>query len=565
MQRQAKTSFQPTRMGALALACALVAHGGSAHADERAELERLRVTTSSLIEALVDNGLLTREKANAILRQATDAGNKAAALAVPAEPAAVPTADVAKKPNLIRIPYITESTKAELREQIKKDVLAQAHDERWGEPGALPAWLRRIAFEGDVRVRFQHDGFDGANTAPDDDAGYANQARSSLAWSPDLVNTQHSRNRATLRARVGVHADLGDGFDAAVRLSTGNTASPVSASQTQGNYFNKYTVLFDQAYIRYNDKGALVATAGRFTSPFYGTDLTWPDDINLDGAAVTVKPVLGAGQSVFFTAGVFPLQELEISAKDKWLYGAQAGFSVPLNPATQFRAGLALYDFQGVAGRVDTQVKPAGASAGVVPYETTLYPAGVRQKGNTLIRLNNPNGVVDGSVASDWGVASRFRPLDLSADVTFLQFFPITVKFSFDYIKNLGFDLSDIRARSGQSDLNLTQQDTAVQAKLTVGADRVEKAGQWQSFLTYRRFGRDAWLDAFTDTTWHLGGTNYQGWSLGGQYGIGPRTTLGARFTSTHNLNDPIVYAPLLSNNAKLKIDVFQVELNARF
>jgi hypothetical protein len=188
----------------------------------------------------------------------------------------------------------------------------------------------------------------------------------------------------------------------------------------------------------------------------------------------------------------------------------------------------------------------------------------VRQRGNTLIRLNNPLGVNDGS-ASIWGLASRFRPLTLSADMMFMQFFPITVKASFDYIKNLGFNLQDIRDRSGQSDLMLTKQNTAVQAKLVVGAEKVEKPGQWQTYLAFRRLERDAWIDAFADPNWNLGGTNYQGWSLGGQYGIGPSTSLGLRYYSTRNISDPIVYSPSLSNNATLKIDVLQFELTARF
>lgn len=567
MQRQDATPFKPARLGALAMACALAVQGGMAHADERADLEKLRVTTTSLIEALVENGLLSRDKANAILRQASEAGEKAAATVSGdnTQAATATTPEATKKPNVIRIPYLSETTKAELREQVKKEVLAQAHDERWGEPGALPSWLHRITFLGDLRVRYQHDSFDHSNTAPDDvNFGYATQSASSLAWAPDLINTRNNRDRMTLRARVGLNADLGEGFEAGVRLSTGNTSGPTSASQTQGNYFNKYSVVFDQAYLSYNDQGKLMAKAGRFSSPFYGTDLTWPDDVNLDGLAVSYKPAFGAGQTMFMTAGVFPLQELEISGNDKWLYGAQLGLSLPIGQQTQFRAGLAMYDFQGVAGRQDTQLAPSAVNQSIYGYNLTEYPKSARQRGNTLIRLNNPNGINDGS-ASVWGLASRFRPLDLSADVTFLQFYPITVKGSLDIIKNFGFDLQDIRDRSGQSNLVLSKQNTAVQAKVTVGAERIEKAGQWQSFLTFRRFERDAWLDAFTDTTWHLGGTNYQGWSLGGQYGIGPRTSLGARYTSTHNLSDSVVYTPTLSNNATLKIDVFQLELNTRF
>jgi hypothetical protein len=532
--------------------------------DARTDLARQKALTESLINTLVESGLLSRDKAQALMQQSQDNAERKAA--VPPAPADAAKDAEAKKAPVIRIPYLTETAKAELREQLKKDVLAQAKEERWGEPGALPGWLHRITVEGDVRVRLQHEGFAHNNTAPDDSSlGYIYQSTSDLAWAPDLTNTQNNRERSTLRARLGVHADLGKGFDSLIRLSTGNATSPVAASQTQGNYAIKYNTYFDQAFVRYNDKGELIVTAGRFNTPFYGSDLLWPDDLNLDGGAVSLRLPLDAGQMAYFTAGAFPLQELEVSDKDKWLTGMQAGFSLPLASDIQLRAGLGVYNFQGVGGRADTQVTPTDLNASINGYALTEYPKGVRLRGNTLMRINRPLGINDGSTASKWGLASRFKPVNLTAELNFLQFFPVTVRLGFDYVRNLGFDLNDIRNRSGIADLELSKQTAGYQFKTTVGHERVEKLGQWQGFLTFRRLERDAWLDAFTDTTWHLGGTNYQGWSMGGQYGVGPRTSVGMRYTTTHNLGDKMVYSPTLSNNATLKIDVFQLEANVRF
>jgi Putative porin len=64
-----------------------------------------------------------------------------------------------------------------------------------------------------------------------------------------------------------------------------------------------------------------------------------------------------------------------------------------------------------------------------------------------------------------------------------------------------------------------------------------------------------------------VGGTNYQGWQLGGHYAFDRRTSLGFRLTSTRNLEDGVTDAngvPTASNNP-LKIDVLQVDLNTRF
>ncbi|RZL02105.1 MAG: hypothetical protein EOP36_08760 [Rubrivivax sp.] len=546
----------PFRPRVLALAAVLSALPALALADERSDLEQLRSTTMALMQALIDNGLLSREKADEIVRQAQRG------VAAPA--AANQAAADKPKPALIRVPYVSETAKAEMRDEIKREVLAQSHNERWGEPGALPEWLRRINFEGDLRVRWQSDFFASSNIAPDAVSGYLLQSSNEVAWSPDLSNTQNDRDRMTLRARFGIKSELGEGFSAGLRLSTGNNSNPVAVSQTQGNSFNKYTVLIDQAYLRFEGDSGLSGAVGRFGNPFFGTDLSWPDDLNFDGVAASYKKAVGTDKSVFVTAGAFPLTELESSSQDKWLYGVQLGGALKLGDKTRLRLGVASYNFSGYEGQPDAGIPPSSDLRKARGYLSSEYAAGVRQKGNTLFRLNQNGSDTSTSV---WGLASKFRPIDLTADLTFAQFDPFMVRVSLDYIKNYGFDLAEVRRRTAfGNSLDLAEQTAAFQAKLTVGAERIERRGQWQGMLAFRRMERDAWVDAFTDTTWNLGGTNYQGWSMGGQYGVGPRTSLGLRWTSTRNLPDPTLYngAPGLSNYP-LKIDVLQLELNSRF
>src|SRR5271155_5151954 len=123
-------------------------------ADEAEELRQLRDTTIALVNALVEQGVLTREKADAIIAQARQAGSKAAGAApATADPAPTvpPTPPLA--PGTVRVPYVPESVKQEITAQVKQEVLAQAKTERWGEPGAFPDWLSRINWSGDLRVR----------------------------------------------------------------------------------------------------------------------------------------------------------------------------------------------------------------------------------------------------------------------------------------------------------------------------------------------------------------------------------------------------------------------------
>ena len=552
---------RPPRLLPVLLLLGLVAPG-AAHADERGDLEQLRATTYALIQALVDSGLMSPEKAQTLIQQAQRARPAADAAATPG------AASSAR--NVVRVPYVPETVKAEMREQIKQEVLAQARTERWGEPGALPEWFSRIGIEGDVRVRLQRDAFARDNITPNDvNGGYRSQDQTP-AWAPDLTNTTRDRDRVTLRARLGVSGQLGEGWTAGLRAATGSDASPVSTSQTLGGgdgNFGKYQLWLDRAFVQWQPRADTKLVAGRFANPFFGTDLSWPSDLNFDGLSASHRRALSDRAAVFATAGVFPLQEFNSSGSDKWLYGGQLGADLAASRHAQLSIGLAYYDFQRIEGRASADLTPTGVDAGVVgSYLNSEYPRSVRQKGNTLIRLNQ--SPLETGNAPVWGLASAFRPLDLTLAASFTHFAPVVVKASFDYIRNTAFDLADIRRRSLTPDLDLKTRNTAMQARFTVGSAAIDRAGGWQAGFTWRRIERDAWPDAFTDTTWHLGGTNYDGWSLTGEYGIGPRTSLALRWTSTRNLDDG---QPLLFNgqknfsNADLKIDVLQIELNSRF
>lgn len=119
------------------------------------ELQQLRATTQALINTLVESGLLTREKAAAMLKQV-----QPSASSTPAAPVAAATAPAAEVGSdgkrVVRVPYVSESVRQEMREQIKAEVLTQAKTERWGQANAYPEWLSRFQFDGDLRGRAGH-------------------------------------------------------------------------------------------------------------------------------------------------------------------------------------------------------------------------------------------------------------------------------------------------------------------------------------------------------------------------------------------------------------------------
>lgn len=533
---------------------AAFAQDAAAVAQERAGLEQLRNTTLSLIQALVDQGLLSREKASALLQQA-----QAPQAAVAAAPA---PAQAAAKPGVVRVPYISETQRAQIKEELKNEVLATAKAEGWADSRQIPDWSRRVAVDGDVRVRLESASFDQDNAPA---SSYRAQVLSP-AWSPDLTNTQNARTRLTLRARLGVTGKVSEDVSSGIRLSTGNAGSnPASASATLGDDANRLSVSLDRAWIRWEPRWNVHVDAGRIANPFFATDLVWPTDVNLDGVSLRYEQTLATGMGGFITAGVFPMKEIALSTSaDKWLMGLQAGTDWAVGDYTQLRVGAAIYDFRHAEGRAETLPAPTGSAAGTTAYQASAYTN--RQRGNTLINLNDPTNT--GSAV--WGLASKFRPVTLTAAMTFNQLSPYSLGLSAEWVRNTAFDLQDIRRRANDSSIDVAEKTTGYQLRAQFGSPKLAERGDWQTFLAIRKFERDAWIDAYTDTTWNLGGTNYKGLSVGGNYTFDRNTHLGLRYTSTRNLDDGArttvgsVVSTTMSN-APFKVDVLQVELNTKF
>lgn len=557
---------------ALALAClAALAGPGLARAQasaqgptdsaERQSLQQLRATTLGLIEALVEQGLLSRSKADALLRQAQ--ATHAVAPAVSTHP----QWGDAPKP-VVRVPYLPETARAQIKEELRNEVLSTARDEGWTDGRRLPAWLGGLSISGDLRVRAQGEMMDDENLAA---AAYRAQT-DSPAWAPDLTNTQQDRERMTLRARLGVEAKASDSLSAGIRLATGATSgSPTSESQTLGNQFNRFSLGLDRAWLRWEPRFGLRLEGGRMAVPFQGSDLLWPEDMGLDGVSGRSEFDLASGLFAYAVAGAFPLEEMAISGRDKWLLGGQLGLDFDTGSGWQWRAAVGVYDFRHVEGVREDLLPPTGALAGTVPYQLSQYPASVRQKGNTLINLNAP----DSTAAPVWGLASRFRPVNLSLGVVAKHWEKTQVGLALDIVKNTGFDVADIQRRAKTSSVQgLRDQTLGYQVRLNLGRAQLQEAGDWQAFIAWRHFERDAWVDAYTDTNWHGGGTNYKGFSIGGQYAFDRRASLGLRLTSTRNLDDGVRFLAVpgdpssVSGNlssAPLKIDTVQLDALIRF
>jgi hypothetical protein len=242
------------------------------------------------------------------------------------------------------VPYIPESVKQDIKDQVRDEVAAQAKAERWGAAEAVPEWTERVKIDGDVRVRYQADKFASANRLPTE--YFDSEDITNFAG---LSNTTFDDKRYRIRARVGVTAKVADPVGVGIRLSTGNQNGPVSTSSTAGDPANRYTVKIDRAYIRYTPFTFATVDAGRITNPFFSTEILYASDLGFDGFAVTARPEFNPVIKPFVTAGWFPLRHNAI-AGDRILKGVQVGSTFNPSPQLGLRLGVARYKTSGAQG-----------------------------------------------------------------------------------------------------------------------------------------------------------------------------------------------------------------------
>ncbi len=556
---------------ALVLACAM-----PAHADERESLESLRQTTRALIDALVEQGVLSREKADALVR----AAEQKAQAAVAANPAPKASVTPEGKP-VLRVPYVPESVRAQIRDEVKEEVVAQARAERWGVPNA-PSWVNNIKIDGDLRLRYQHDSQSGNNTPASTYVIAEVQNSNGISRAPDFAayavndasellptaDTQSSRTRERLRLRLGLTAKVTDEVGVGVRLATGSATDRVSTNQTMGQNFNKYQLFVDRAFVRLDPAEWVSIQGGRIPNPWFSTDMTWSENLNFEGFATSFRrPVVDDGFAPFLTLGYFPLREATPPTRNsRSLWGAQVGAALDLDSRSRVKFGLAYYQYNNIEGRSETDytVLSNGISAGL-RYGRNDYPVGLRQRGNTVFETNPLLTFSSDVIKPTWGLAYRFKPVVLTASAEFTHFNPFNILVAAEYANNTAFSLSDFRRRTDATyygNVNPGGRRDGYQLKFAVGALDVHDANDWQVQLSYRHVGSDAVLDAFTDSDLGLGGTNIRGYTVGLNYGLDRNTTLGMRYMAAENID-----TPLNSNypNASFKVNTLMVDLNVRF
>lgn len=574
-------------------------------APEEAPPDMSQNVTINLLKIFVQKGYLSQMEAVGLIRQAENE-----ALGARSAAKAKKDAEAAEEDEALKVSYVPDAVRNEMREEIRRQVLA---DLGAGQPDgknssvalAVPRLDDEFDIFGDIRLRYDlyspsegndntgaFPNFNAINTgAPFDTAGNV--------FSPQR-NVDQERMRFRYRVRLGGEWQLEDGFSAGIRIATGDSNSPTSPNQSvgsagsgQGGNFSKYALWLDRAFVKYQiDFGTtgaqLDVLGGRFDSPFMATTVIFDEDLGFDGLALKFKGKLGSRVSPFLTAGAFPIfntdlnfssnQPAKFESADKYLFGVQAGADLKLSDTLKLKLGIAYYDFDKVQGELSEPFIPLSASdAG----STDSTRPSFAQSGNTYKPLRQiiPDATNNFGTSNQFqyfGLASKFAPVVASGKLEYSGWEPAQIALHGEYIKNTAFNSEEIEPVAVNNRGPLPPEetnadgtaadptapgriglfdgdDTAWTVGIKFGKLAMMKRGDWTVGADYRWIGSDAVMDAFTDSDFGGGGTNMKGFVFTGNYALSRNASIGVLWNSVDQIAGPPLSGDVFMLDFKLK------------
>lgn len=581
---------------ALLLAGATLPYPNDARSEEILKVKKS--TFVNLVDLLVQRGVINQQEGKGLVsaaeQEAAEAPIAPTTNSAEAASSVEQPINTAKTPGKIKhVGYVPEFVKKEIRDQVRaelknevlRDVKQDAKTEGWGVPAALPEWVAAIHPSFDMRLRFSDDFYAKTNEqvfntmaeggGPYDwlqinkDGGISN----ALAKNEAFLNNKIDRLRLRERFRLGFEAKISDGLKAGIRFATSNLNNPVSNHQTLGNTGQSYQFAIDRSFLQYDfvDKKGnnwFSLYGGRIINPFVSTDVVYDPDLSFEGVAGSFRypfnrdkmsvrnykapnPIARFGvnqgqqvpDSMFLTLGVFPIQDINLSVNDKWLYAGQFGADWLVWEDSRFNIATSYYEYKNISARKN-----------LISHEYDWTAPQFVQKGNSMVAITDIN-TASGTCLDDqgclFGLASGFKIFNATAIFDYADFAPAHVFITADYAKNLGFNRQRILSEFHQ---DIKPRTTAYQIRLDVGMPEIRRFADWSVNLAYRYVQRDAVLDAFTDSLFHQGGTDAKGWVLGTQYGLAKNTWMNLRWISSDTIDGP-----------RYSVDTVNVDLNTRF
>jgi hypothetical protein len=369
-----------------------------------------------------------------------------------------------------------------------------------------------MTFTGDLRFRYE--------------SFYGQQ--NSLASGDDpaaLGNPLTTRQRLRLRARFGVRGKVGDEFEWGLRLATGSFADMISTNQTLTDFYTRKPFALDQAYLAYRPKAlpGFQIQAGKFDTPWTRTELTWDNDISVEGLSESYTRAFkkSAFKNFSLVAWQLPMLErnsafvlgsdgrVDFSAsgragRDLALYGAQArteiaskNVSLKLSAADLYFSGTQFITPAQVFGaNIQFPVTVVIPASGTTPARTVTTQVSVPRdllvagNANLGVSLASTNAVGrDGRLASGYNLVDLIGRLDLAHSKRW------PVMLLFNYVVNTQARDFTAAGAGGRDVLVRNDEGSGYWAEVQVG--KTQQRGDLLFDYTFTRIEKDAVLAPF--------------------------------------------------------------------
>jgi hypothetical protein len=233
------------------------------------------------------------------------------------------------------------------------------------------------------------------------------------------TNQSQVRNRERFRLRFNATAKLNDEISGGFSLGSGDLNDPISTNQTLNQFYTRKPFTVDRAFINYNPRyfKALTLTGGKFSYPFYRTELTWDNDLNPEGLAQTVawdlknstlKKVAVVGFELPF-AEVSGVSATDKSKKLSVVYGGQVQTVWQFGARVKFSGSVAFYNYH----NPDSIAFALGIANSTSPLNG-LLPLGGSSVVNSIATFKDSSGKVTNAQ-----FASQFALFDTIAQFDF--------------------------------------------------------------------------------------------------------------------------------------------------
>jgi hypothetical protein len=216
---------------------------------------------------------------------------------------------------------------------------------------------------------------------------------------------------------------------------------------------------------------------------------------------------------------------------------AQLGYELDVMPELRLSMAAGYYDYQNVEGERNAP------DSTLLDYTAPEF----LQKGNTVFDIRNDTD----PDTELFALAADYNLLDISVVAAWTLRPDLVLDMAANYVTNVGYDEGDILNRTGTF---VPEAADAYRLEFRVGNPDIASPLAWRAFVAYHYAERDSLLDAFTDSDIHRGGTDAEGYIIGGELGLTKNTWARLRYLSADEIDGPL-----------LGVDVLQLDLNGKF